>query len=266
MKLIERKRYLLHNTEQLQFYVRKSCGLIYVTARDLYDKNEFRWIDRDIKDIRLLWRSKDYADPSCYILFENSNGKGCIMELFSKQVILERFVYNSYKGIARSSKTGFDDKEDIYVRFLNKKTKYFALYSLFEKKFVFGPYNYNAIEEYQYGVILDERTAISNSGSIDDLLGYDCDDSESVYYNKETGKYLFLVNTEGLLFIEPTQNGNVFVVELEEFVYRYNPETEDFDIQRKDDDGMSVRDYLHQWDEYADIPFEGHSRLELGLD
>ena len=39
-----------------------------------------------------------------------------------------------------------------------------------------------------------------------------------------------------------------------------------FDDEEDNDESMSLHDYLHQWDQYADIAFEGYSRLELGLD
>lgn len=49
------------------------------------------------------------------------------------------------------------------------------------------------------------------------------------------------------------------------------PEEPDYDEDEETDedeqeDNMSLHDYLHQWDDYADIAYEGYSRLYLGLD
>lgn len=44
--------------------------------------------------------------------------------------------------------------------------------------------------------------------------------------------------------------------------YDENEETD----EDEQDDNMSLHDYLHQWDDYADIAYEGYSRLYLGLD
>ena len=46
-------------------------------------------------------------------------------------------------------------------------------------------------------------------------------------------------------------------------------ETEDEDLEDEEennDDNMSLHDYLHQWDQYSDIAYEGYSRLYLGLE
>lgn len=49
------------------------------------------------------------------------------------------------------------------------------------------------------------------------------------------------------------------------------PEEPDYDENEETDeneweDNMSLHDFLHQWDAYADIAYEGYSRLYLGLD
>ncbi len=44
------------------------------------------------------------------------------------------------------------------------------------------------------------------------------------------------------------------------------PDYQEEEEEETDRNNMSLHDYLHQWDEYADIAYEGYSRLYLGLD
>lgn len=43
---------------------------------------------------------------------------------------------------------------------------------------------------------------------------------------------------------------------------------EDLEVEEKEnnDDNISLHDYLHQWDQYSDIAYEGYNRLYLGLE
>ena len=268
MTLKQNKRYRICGGDYYFLYCKKVNNIIriyeHIPDRDDDNyRNDDIWIDGEFTDIKLLWKN-DYisSEKFCYVIVKESNGKGKIIELIKKQTILEKFQYNSFKGAAKRTIGDIgDDKEDLVIRFLNKKTKYFALFSV-KEKFIFGPYNYNYIEEYQYGVELDNKTVVDNDGYVQDLSGYI--NEGPVFYNKEKDSYLFFIDEEGSVYFEPEQDEedeDVLKVELENYIYTYNKKTEEFDRKQ-----VYENDYDVDWSQYNDIAYEGYSRLELGLE
>lgn len=252
--------------DDLILYYQKSKRGIRIMAHDRYCGRDYSedelWIDKDFIDIKVLCRENDNY---CYTLLKEPSGKGCIMELVNHQVIHENFMYDSYKKVAKRFLPNF--QKDVVVVFSNEKTKTFAVFSLFEKKYIFSLYQYAHIKEMQYGVILDYKTAVDYNGYVTDLSDYECIDDGRIFYNKEKDKYLLLLNEEGELFYEPVKDKNdesILVVELDYRTYRLNTKTEEIECIINDEIPLSYSQ--HEWDEFNDVAFEGHSRLELGID
>lgn len=269
MEIRPNKKYRLYQGEYYVIYCQKKNGMIriYQHIPDRYHddySNDEIWIDGIYADIRLLWKNgyNSNGNRFCYVILEELNGKGKIVEILQKQTILEKFRYDSFKGVTKRTIYEKDDhKEDLVIRFLNKNTKFYALFSIAEK-FIFGPYNYVDIQEYQYGVELDNKVVVDNDGEVLDISGYI--NESYVYYNKDKDNYLFFIDEEGSVYYEPEQDENdedVLKVELEKYIYFYNRKTEEFD--RKP---VCENDYEVDWSQYNDIAYEGYSRLELGLE
>ena len=170
-------------------------------------------------------------------------------------------MFDTFKAVAKR-------RSDIVVSFLDRQTKTFSILSLLDKKYVFAPCQYTDIEEYQNGVVIDKKTAVDNDGFVTDLSGYKCLDNGCIYHNEETDKYLLLLDKEGGLFHAPRKDDdddNILIVEFDDCICRFDKKEETIDWEKIYDDvpmGWSQQEL----DEAANIAYEGHSRLELGLD
>lgn len=271
------KRYWIYSKDNLEFYLKKQKGFIYIYKHEICThrddcSNDSLWMDIGFLDIKILWKSS-YSDESyiCIIMIKDINGKGRIIDLLSKQTILEKFIYNSYRGIARRTickdihDYNSQHKKDVVVSFLNKKTKYFALYSLEERNFIFGPYNYVDIEDDQFGVILDEKLIVNNNGDMLNLSEYEATADSEVYYNNKKNDYVFVREVDGSLFHffdSDKKDNNLLKLNFEEYIVTFNKETEELQTESIN---QNERD-LDDWSWAADIAYEGYSRLELGLD
>lgn len=270
MVLKQNKKYIICEGMFSFLYCQKKDGIIriyeHIPDRDHDDyRNDEIWIDGEYADIKLLWKNSNTSrERFCYVILKDFNGKGKIVELLGQKTILEKFRYNSLTKVAKRTIYDNDNnklKEDIVVRFLNKKTKYFALFSL-KEKFIFGPYNYTDIEVCEFGVVLDNKTAVNNDGEILDISGYI--NEGDVFYNKDKDAYLFYIDEEGSVFYEPEEDEDdedILIVKLENYIYSYNRKTEEFDQKP-----IYENEYEDDWSQYNDIAYEGYSRLELGLD
>lgn len=276
MKFNPNKRYIIYKGEFNVLYCKKKNGFIRIYEHipewkhDDYN-DDVLWIEGDYKDLRLLLRYKyeneepfcnENEEPFCYLILKDINDKGIIIELLNKKVILSGFQYDSYCGAKkRTIYRDYNEIEDVITIFINEKTNYFALYSIVDK-FIFGPYNYKKIEKYQYGVKLDDKTVVDYLGYVTDITGYDY--NGMIWYNKEKDAYLMEIDEEGSVFYEPEQDDedeDILKVELENCIYTYNKQTEELDRTPINNDEHEI-----DWSDYADIAYEGYSRLELGLD
>ena len=104
--------------------------------------------------------------PRCYILIQYQNDQACIKEIISKKIIVRSFDINSYKLY----RNYFYNSDDRIIRFLEEKT--ISLLSL-KNGYIFGPYRYNSIEEYELGAIVDGKYAIEYYGGVKDLHDYE---------------------------------------------------------------------------------------------
>ena len=263
MKIKENIRYVIVKDEYLTIYFKKRKGVIRIRAHDrdcgADHSEDFPWIDEDFVDIRLLTRE---SEKYCHVILKEPDGKGCIIELLSKQIVYDNFTFDSFKGVAKR-------RSDVVVSFLDKQKKTFSIRSLLEKEYVFGPYQYADIEECRYGVVLDKKTAVDNDGFVTDLSGYKCLDNGCIYHNEETDKYLLLLDKEGGLFHEPRKDendDNILIVEFDDCICRLNIKEERIYWEKNYDDDVPMGWSQQELDEAANIAYEGHSRLELGLD
>lgn len=267
MKFRQNKKYWISRGCEFSYYCISMNGQIRIYQHDEYNPNykyDRVWIDGYFTDLKLLWKNvSSYRDSFCYLLLKESNGKGKIVELFSDKIVLERFQYNSYKSIRKRTirnESSLEDKDDIVVKFLNKNTKYFALYSITEK-FIFGPYNYTDIEEYQYGVRLDNKLIVENDGDITDISEYEY--NGEIWYNKKENNYFLDLDEDGHVifwFEQDDDDEDLFKFEVGDRLFIYNKKTEEVTRERIPN-SESI-----DWSQYNDIAYEGYSRLELGLD
>lgn len=266
MKLRQYKRYNIYNFECFSFYCINKNGLINIyqhNDRDADYYHDIIWIDGSFTDIKLLWKNDVYSNKRfCYLLLKEYNGKGKIIELLENKIILEKFQFNSFKVVKKrtiNNENGVD-KEDAVISFLNKKTKFFALYSITEK-FIFGPYNYKVMEQYAYGYKLDDKFIIENNGEIIDISGYEF--NGTVWHNKDNDDYFMDLDIDGSVvkWLENDEyDKDLLFADVENTRYIYNKSTEELHHERLyNDDPVD-------WSMYNDIAYEGHSRLELGLE
>lgn len=262
MKIKENIRYVLIKDEYLTIYFKKRKGVIRIMAHErdcgADHSDDSLWIDKDFVDIRGLSRE---SEKYCYVILKERDGKGCIIELLSPKIVHDNFMFDTFKAVAKR-------RSDIVVSFLDRQTKTFSILSLLDKKYVFAPCQYTDIEEYQNGVVIDKKTAVDNDGFVTDLSGYKCLDNGCIYHNEETDKYLLLLDKEGGLFHAPRKDDdddNILIVEFDDCICRFDKKEETIDWEKIYDDvpmGWSQQEL----DEAANIAYEGHSRLELGLD
>lgn len=226
--------------------------------------NDPRWIEEGFLDVKLLWRIAVEGEVSaCYVILKELNGNGRVIELLGKNTIMRDFLFNSYVG--GTYKRGFfnDEIKDTILRFWNREKKYFELYSIRERKIIFS-YNYISIDFYDKGVILDERVAVAYYGFIKDFSGYEYDNE--MFYDKEKNDYWMIVDErkkDGQFmapFEQDEYNKDILKLDTDNFTYTYNKKTEE--LKREQHRYEESID----WSEYADVAYEGYSRLSLGLE
>ena len=226
--------------------------------------------DLHFTDIKILWRyDPDYREdskPACFAILKELNGNGRIVDLFSESDVLKDFKFKNYNGCAYNYKDIYpslnSEKTDTILRFLDRAKKKFALYSIKENKYIFS-YDYTDIDVYSKGVLLDEKIAVEYKGFIKDFSEYEFDGR--MFYNIEKNDYWVIIDeTErNGSFIDPFEqdkyNEDILKLDTNYFSYTYNKKTEE--LQRKE-----YQDEDIDWSEYADIAYEGYSRLYLGLE
>lgn len=157
-----------------------------------------------------------------------------------------------------------DDKEtqDVVLVLWNKNDKYYRVWSLM-KGILFSTDKYQEIKRFNNGAIIDGKIAVDDTGYKDDISTYkeicDC----GVFYSEEKNDYKFLVNVDNTLFChmdKDEEDENIVSCETDDYVYKYNIETGNLLCKE------ITHEYNVDWSDYSDVPYEGHSRLELGLD
>ncbi len=284
MRIKENIRYRITANPEISVYLIKKGRHIRIMAHLNKDgenrerDGQWIWIKKDILDFKLLWEKKDRHgsfEGICYVIIKDIEGRGFLLDVMNpSEYLLSGFNYHSYKGTTKTFvydvPMEFDEyeKEDRIIKFWDKRKKSFALYSLLKKKFIFGPIDYKDIEDLGFGVIIDDITYVENNGCTDDLSGYECIDyyAERIYYNKEKDDYMMLIQGEDNGLFGADKEDNIIKVETDNWIYKYNLDSKKFEYEQIYNNYMSTDEYLHQWDDYEDIAFEGYSREYLGID
>lgn len=270
MKMFENKAYNLIWLENgfIQIIVIKSNGFIKIYKRYI-DNGEFidkLWIDDEFRDVEIIMKSGyDSDEKYCYVHLIDSLGYNSILEIVNKKPILQDYQYNHIKMVFKRIEPEQFHKpvvEEVVYRVLNKRKKIYALYSL-KKGFLFGPYEYKEIDMNNGGVILDKKYAVENYGEVLDLSNYEKLGYE-IYFDKEKDKYLLFLDQKDGMFIhmyEDDVDNNIVCAETEYEIFKYDKTTGECTCE-------PLRGFsgITDWSQYNDIVYEGHSRLELGLD
>ena len=264
--------WVLFKNSTLEIYTTLKHGLYYIyqIVSKNGSKSESLWNKDGYLNINPLWiNNNDNESPGVYYLLENYLGDVCIMEIVSKKIVLFNFDVSDYRSCAyiNNNKKGFDIKiEDTIVGLLFKDKKSFALVSL-KNGYVFGPYNYTIIEEYKYGVILDNKTIVENNGAITDISGYV--KHGRVICNEDKTDCLFILDEESQFIILLRQNQrkhNKFEASYKNRLYSFDirtSELENIDLSTPEPPNRDIEEWTIADSYYA---YEGHSELELGID
>lgn len=208
------------------------------------NSRDIEWINGKYKSVRVIYDSNEYNtnNKQCYVILKDINGNGVIIDLLTKETIKKDFPYDEYKSCTkRTIELNYEYKDDLVLKFLNDKKKSFSLYSISEG-YIFGPYDYKDVKEFQYGVILDNKIAVENDGWTNDLSLYNNDGQ--VYFNEK--EYLLFVDEDGCLFTfmdEDENNDSILKAETKDYIYTYNKETEELNREVIEDHD-SLFDFL----------------------
>lgn len=253
--------------EDYQLIVIKSKGLLKVYKREEYDEiyRDTLWLDDAFQKIVIIMKSGARVDNKyCYVLLIDENGSHRIMELVSRKRILSEYQYNHLKIVHKEIEHNrFSGSEilDVTYRVFNKKKKVYALYSL-KEGYLFAPYKYDKIDVFCCGVILDDHIAVENNGEVINLANYERKDYD-IFIRKDKERYMLLLDQEGFMFYflqKDDLDDNILIAETEHKIYKYDLSTEECMCETK------RFDHEIDWREYNDIAYEGHNRLELGLE
>ena len=190
-----------------------------------YLRRDRLWIKGRYKDLKILCWKDERNYLYCYVLLKKLNGKGKIVELISKSVIVEDLNIDSFKNCLMKCLDYCKHIEVPVISYLDKKEKTYTQYTP-SKGVIFGPYHYNEVEEFRYGVILDQRYAVCDHAYHCDLSEYSC--LGSVYKDKESDDYIIFVDEDKALFRHMGQDKNdesMLSVETKTHIYKYNKVT-----------------------------------------
>lgn len=207
---------------------------------------DIEWINGKFKSFRTIKESDERdVNKYYYVILKDISGNGIIIELLTKETIKKDFPYDEYKSCEKTSiESNNEQKDDFVLKFINDKKKVFSLYSISEG-YIYSPYQYQEIEEYQYGVILDNKYAINNSGWVIDLSLYK--NNGQVYFNEK--EYLLFLDEDSCFFTfmdEDEDNEFIFRAETNNYIYTYNKETEELNRELIEEEGQSLFDFIHQ--------------------
>ena len=270
MKIKENKAYrLIWLEDDCQLIIIKSNGLVRIYKRYEDEKGIFHdslWLEDAYNELNIIMKSGSLSDRKfCYVGLTDECGSHSIIEVVNKEPILNEYQPNHYKIVYKKiTPVRFCTPEITCVvyRVLNKRKKTYALYSLTEG-FIFGPYNYEKIETLRNGVILDNKIAVENCGTQIDLINYEYDGG-GVYISKDKKKYLLFLDQKDNMFVPMTKDDyddNIMIAETDYEIFKYNKTTGECRCE-------PIQNNYHEadWSQYADIVYEGHSKLELGLE
>ena len=202
-------------------------GYIRIVGSLLIDEeNRYRpWIKGRYKDFRYLSHKDELGMHCYYVLLKKINGKGVLIELVKRETIMDDVDYDTFHQCLPHVMDYCKHIVAPIISFWNKEEKTYALYTP-SKGMIYGPHHYQEIEEYKYGVILDGKIALCNSGYKADLST--CTNLGNVFYRQEDDEYLLFVDEDGQLYRhmnKDEKNESILYLETKKHFYKYNKET-----------------------------------------
>lgn len=218
------------------FYVEEKEMIISVIVKSGYirivgsllidEENRYRpWIKGRYKDFRYLSHKDELGIHCYYVLLKKINGKGVLIELVKKETIMDDVDYETFHQCLPKVMDYCKHIVVPVISFWNKKEKTYALYTP-SKGMIYGPYHYLVIEEYKYGVILDGKIALCNSGYKADLSTFT--NLGSVFYHQENDLYLLFVDEDGALYRhmnKDEKDESMLYLKTKKYFYKYNKVT-----------------------------------------
>lgn len=283
MKYKKNIRYLIYKDKYgFLLYLRKNNRFLNIYSSERNCPEEL-WLDNNYKDFIVLKKdgdklpqrvqdlfttNKNETEESCYILLKEIDDTGTLMELLNQKVLLANILWKNCKFAVRTVGCYPNEKTDVVIRLWYKKEKSYSLYSIVEG-YIFGPYHYSIIEEHASYDVLDSTLYIENNGRRRDLSEYYVKEIETdtysyeVYFNENDDVFIML---DRLYYMSPDEyEDNIRECETENVIYKYDMSTEKLELEIKTNDFDNIWTYQELRDA-ADIAYEGHSRLELGLE
>ena len=197
MKYKKNKRYRLFEYEPRcgMIYIKVENGQIYFyNCRNYWEddkKWEIKWIEQGFADCKLLFRSDELGSDRdfCYLILKENNGKACIMEMVSKNVILKDIDYDSrliFKGEDKKTTHKF-----CYMLFKNNEGKAYVM-EIFSKDIILKDIDYRDVKSVKQRTLFpDECWMIDEDERKDATL---------VIWNKKQKLYSVFSIKEGYIF------------------------------------------------------------------
>ncbi len=172
---------------------------------------------------------------SCYVLIVYNNGNACIKELVNNRIVIESFNINHYKRIWNGLYSGLYND---LIQLCDSEKKYYALLSL-RHGYLFGPYYFKKIENYNCGVILDDRFYIGHLGEVIDAAEYEkYIRKHLVLLNKKKEIcYILIDGFDRLLLLltkkESDVRNKIYCTEIGNNLYKFDEETTELHVERE---------------------------------
>lgn len=265
--MIPNKKYYLIKDNDRYIYAVNKDGYIQIFVHDMIEDKDSLWLHDRYCDMRFITKN-DIIENSiyCYIILKSCDGMGHIVDLATNKTVLENFRYSHFDGYHKYV-TLEDSKTitHILLRINNRAKKQYSIYSTAEKKYIIGPVSYDSIEVFKNGVILNNTCVIENNSHVIDLSEYSFSEKSKVYINKKENLYIFRFDYDTLFhYLHKSRKKGILTARVQYTDYYYDIAEDKF--YRKSPSGLFAGWTKRELAEAADIAYEGHSRLELGLE
>lgn len=265
--MIPNKKYYLIKDNGRYIYAVNKEGYIQIFVHDIAENKDYLWLYDRYCDMRFISKN-DFLEDSryYYIILKSCDEMGHVVDLATNRTVLENFRYAHFEGHYKYL-TWEDSKTitHILLRINNKEKKQYSIYSIADEKYIIGPITYGSIEIFINGVILNDSYVIENNGHSFDLSEYSFSEKSKVYINKKDNRYIFRFDYEGLFHcLQKSKKKGILTARVQYTDYYYNIAEDKF--YKKSPSSSFTGWTKRELAEAADIAYEGHSRLELGLE
>lgn len=265
--MIPNKKYYLIKDYGRYIYAVNKDGYIQIYVHDISENKDFLWLHDRYCDMRFITENDFLEDNRYYyIILKTCDGMGHIVDIVTNKTVLENFRYAHFDGYHKyvtleDAKT----KAHILLRINNRTKNQYSIYSTVDEKYIIGPISYNSIEVFRNGVILNDTYVIENNGHSFDLSDYCFSEKSKVYINKKENRYIFRFDYECLFHcLQKSKQKGILTARIQYTDYYYNIAEDKF--YKKSPSSSFTGWTKRELAEAADIAYEGHSRLELGLE